>query len=252
MKSEERFTDTVSDYVKYRPHYPNALLPLLTSLEALKQNDVIADIGSGTGILTADFLKAGHKTYGVEPNQAMRKAAEKALSTYAHFISLAGSAESTGLEASSIDLITIATAFHWLDPLKTKKECCRVLKSGGHVALIWNIRDIYASPLMHDYEKLLQQYAIEYEKLASQDYDESIIHDFYAPAPYLLETLPNKQVFDKAGLIGRVLSTAYAPRDNPPQLDKLIKAMQDCFDMYQSDGEVEFLYQTKIYLGQVK
>lgn len=251
MKPEERFTDTVQAYTQYRPGYPAELLPLLKRLEALKEDAIIADIGSGTGILTADFLAAGHKVYGIEPNEAMRKEAERALSQYERFISVNGRAESTSLGSHSVDLITIATAFHWLDPIQTKTECLRLLTPKGYVALIWNIRDIYASPLMHEYESILERYAVDYQQTASQRYDESIIQDFFSPNHFLIETMPNEQHFDKQGLVGRALSTSYAPRKDSNKLNQMIKALEHCFDLYQSNGGITFAYQTKVYLGQL-
>lgn len=252
MKAEERFTDTVSHYAQYRPHYPKELIPLLRAFDALKDDAVIADLGSGTGILTQDFILNGHTTYAIEPNQSMRDAAEKTLKENKTFFSINATAESTTLPNDSINLITIATAFHWLDPNKTKHECKRILKEGGYVALIWNIRDVYASPLMLDYEKILQQYAVDYQSNASQNYDENIIKTFYEPGSYLIETLPNKQRFNKKGLVGRLLSTSYLPRDDENTLKKLIKEIEAIFDLYQDKGSIEFLYQTKLYLGQLE
>jgi predicted RNA methylase len=65
--AKQRCSTRVSDYVRYRPSCPSALLELLRGECALCPGRVIADIGSGTGFLTAPFLKNGHRVYGVEP-----------------------------------------------------------------------------------------------------------------------------------------------------------------------------------------
>ena len=69
-----RFSSRVADYVKYRPHYPLEILDLLAESCGLTPDSVIADFGSGTGILAKLFLENGNPVIGVEPNQEMREA----------------------------------------------------------------------------------------------------------------------------------------------------------------------------------
>ena len=95
--AKQRFSSRVADYVRYRPGYPAALLDLLRDECGLRAEEscVIADIGSGTGLLTEMFLRQGNRVYGVEPNQEMREAGEAFLSAYPNFTSVSGSAEAT-------------------------------------------------------------------------------------------------------------------------------------------------------------
>ena len=88
---------------------------------------MVADIGSGTGILSELFLRNGNRVYGVEPNKNMRKAAERNLQKYPNFISIDGSAENMSLQNESIELMTAAQAFHWFDIENAKKEFKRIL-----------------------------------------------------------------------------------------------------------------------------
>src|SRR6478752_7403990 len=115
----------------------------------------VADIGSGTGILTRQLLDAGYELFAVEPNKAMRGEAEQALSSYPGFHSMPGAGESTTLGARSIALITCAQAFHWLDREKTRVEFSRILEAKGVVALIWNERLDTASLFNREYADLL-------------------------------------------------------------------------------------------------
>ncbi|GAG54799.1 unnamed protein product, partial [marine sediment metagenome] len=103
--SKKRFSSRVENYIKYRPKYPLKIIDFLEKKAILAKSNVIADIGSGTGILTKVFLDHGNWVYGVEPNKDMREAAEKILKNYPNFTSFEGSAESTGLEENIIDLI---------------------------------------------------------------------------------------------------------------------------------------------------
>ena len=119
---KKRFSSRVEKYVKYRPNYPQEIISFLKENQILSKKSVIADIGSGTGILSELFLKEGNKVYGIEPNIDMRKAGESQLSKYSNFISIEGSAENTSLESNSVHIITAGQAFHWFVLEKTRIE----------------------------------------------------------------------------------------------------------------------------------
>lgn len=93
MHSTERFSTRVENYVKYRPHYPSAVIDLLQSECGLNRESIVADVGSGTGILSELFLKHGCSVHGIEPNREMREAGEKLLRDYSNFKSIDGTAE---------------------------------------------------------------------------------------------------------------------------------------------------------------
>ena len=105
MKNTERFSDRVANYVKYRPSYPAALIHQLAQQCHITNDTSIADIGSGTGKLTELLLQQGYTVFGVEPNRAMRAAAEVLFQDNEKFVSVNGSSESSGLDNASVDLI---------------------------------------------------------------------------------------------------------------------------------------------------
>ena len=92
----KRFSIRAQDYVKYRPAYPTAVLDCLVAEYGLTETAVIADIGSGTGLLSQLFLDNGNPVYGVEPNKEMREAGEAYLVGYENFDSINGRSEATG------------------------------------------------------------------------------------------------------------------------------------------------------------
>lgn len=94
---KKRFSNRVADYIKYRPKYPEAIIPYMKEQMAPDSGAVVADIGSGTGILSKMLLDFGFKVYAVEPNSEMRKAAEELLAGNKSFYSISGSAENTNL-----------------------------------------------------------------------------------------------------------------------------------------------------------
>ena len=127
----QRFTTRVDTYARYRPGYPHEVIDLLASECGLTTDSIVADVGSGTGILSELLLKNGNEVFGVEPNAAMRPPAKTLLQAYAKFRSTDGSAEASTLPANSIDLITAGQAFHWFVAEQARAEFVRILKPGG-------------------------------------------------------------------------------------------------------------------------
>ncbi len=166
---KKRFSSRVENYIKYRPSYPLEIIDFLSEKKILAKDTIIADIGAGTGILTKIFLDNENVVYGVEPNKDMRVAADKFLQGYTRFSSLEGSAESTGLNDISIDLIVAGQAFHWFDVEGAKKEFKRILKAGGYVALIWNKRGKAGSDFDSSYEKFTLKYGTDYKEVRKNE-----------------------------------------------------------------------------------
>lgn len=249
--STNRFTQTVKDYVNYRPSYPNEILQLCVDECGLTKDKIIADIGSGTGLLAKLFLDYGNCVYGVEPNQAMREAGEVFLQNYPRFHSINGNAEATTLSDQCIDMITAGTAFHWFDAEKSKSEFKRILKSPGWVALIWNVRNMEQSVLMKAYEDLILNYGTDYRASRAESFDKTAISEFFTPFEMKVATFKNSQNFDWEGFKGRLLSTSYSLRPNDARYEDMLKELKGLFDRYQENGKINFLYKTKLYYGRL-
>lgn len=212
---------------------------------------VVADIGSGTGILTEIFLRNGNLVYGVEPNPQMRAAGERLLQTYSHFKSVPATAEATTLPPASIDVVTAGQAFHWFDPDKARTEFKRILKPEGWVVLVWNERRAGLTPLAQAYEQLLHTYATDYGKVVHhQQVDDTVLRQFFG-GDFHVNTFPNSQLLDFEGLKGRLLSSSYAPATGHPQHLPMLAELQRIFDTHQVNGQVVFEYDTKLYYGHL-
>ena len=249
--STQRFSNRVENYVKYRPDYPVEITPYLTEQAGLTPVAVVADIGSGTGILSKIFLKYGNRVFGVEPNPEMRAAAEKLLGGYAKFTSIAASAEATTLPDASVDFITAGQAFHWFDQDKAKIEFQRILKSGGLVVLVWNSRVHAGTPFMEAYEALLKQYALDYRKVKESNITDQSLADFFAPNACTIVDFDNAQQFDFEGLRGRALSSSYAPLPGHLNYKPFVNSLREAFERHQFSGKVEFEYETRLYWGRL-
>jgi SAM-dependent methyltransferase len=247
-----RFSSRVENYIKYRPGYPSGVIDTLAKECGLTEKSVIADVGSGTGILSELFLKHGNPVFGVEPNREMREAGERLLKQFPNFTSVNGTAESTTLADHSADLITAGQAFHWFDRVPTRQEFTRILKPNGFVALIWNDRQTDASPFLRDYEELLQTYGTDYKQVNHRNVDVEAMTAFFAPQSFTRREFESQQVFDLEGLTGRLLSSSYAPEPGHPNHQAMLKALGVIFDRYQAGGKVTLHYATTMFFGHLR
>lgn len=236
------------NYSKHRPGYPDEVYGYFRTKAGLRKGDQVADIGSGTGLLSQLFLAHGHSVYGVEPNDEMRAEAERLLAVIPRFKSVSGRAEETTLQNRSVDLIAAGQAFHWFDPVKTKAEFLRILKPSKHVALIWNRRDLENSPFQREYELLLERFGTDFNKVDQQrTMTDAKIADFFSPHHVEKAYFPNCQVLDRAGLQGRLLSSSYMPAPDETNYAEMLAALDELFDKNQQNGFIQFNYQTTVY-----
>jgi len=149
---KQRFSTRVTDYARYRPRYPLGVLKILREECGLRREHVIADVGSGTGLLSKLFLENGNRVFGIEPNKEMRRGGDEFLHGYANFVSLAGSAEVTGLPDSSVDFVSAGQSFHWFDAAAARREFARILQPRGWVVLAWNDRRIGETAFGREFE----------------------------------------------------------------------------------------------------
>lgn len=247
LSSSDRFLGRVEAYAKHRPGYPAAAIDLLQTRCGLSPGAVAVDLGSGTGILSELLLRRGARVFGIEPNEQMRAYSDRALS--GDFRSEAGTAESTRLPDGCCDLLVAGQSFHWFDPRRTRIEALRILKPGAWAALLWNERLQGAVPFLDDYEALLRRYAPEYDAVSRLRAHEHGIAQFFGRPPEHA-TFPNQQVLDFEGLVGRVVSSSYAPMPAEARHGPLLAGLREVFARHQREGKVVFAYRTLVYFGQ--
>jgi SAM-dependent methyltransferase len=122
-------------YDRVRPSYPPQVLPLLFADLAGYR---VADVGAGTGKLTAVLAAAGWDVDAVEPDPDMRVIlAARLPGVRVH----AGRGEALPLPDSSVDAVVYGQAWHWVDDVAAAHEAARVLRPGGVLAMLWNYGD---------------------------------------------------------------------------------------------------------------
>lgn len=250
--SKERFTSRVADYIRYRPGYPAALLDLLRDECGLRPEItcVIADAGSGTGLLAEIFLKNGNRVFGVEPNVEMRQAGEEYLRAYDNFTSVGASAEATTLLAASVNFVTAGQAFHWFEPVAAHREFSRILAPGGWVVVVWNDRRM-DTPFARDYEAMLVRYGTDYTRVRDSYPEARKIKEFFGAARFFERELANRQLFDWDGLAGRLRSSSYAPAESDARYAPMMAELDRIFRAHQEHGHVRMEYATRIYFGRL-
>ncbi len=249
MKTAERFSDRVSNYVKYRPGYPPGILDLFKDRMGLHAGSVVADIGCGPGNSSELFLEFGCSVLGVEPNEPMRAAAANAFAGNRNFTPVDGTAQETGLATDSIDIVVAGQAFHWFSEKAAVDEFRRILKPGGHVALIWNERRLDATPFLKAYERLLIDFgtdyqAVRHDNLTVEQLSEIFGHKFEEAS------FPNRQVFDLEGITGRLRSSSYTPAEGHPAFRPMIEKLEEIFAEHEENGRIQVLYDTNVFFAQ--
>lgn len=249
LRSTERFSDRVEDYVRYRPDYPRALVDWLHGL-GVKPDWTVADVGAGTGISSKLFLDAGHRVTAVEPNEAMRAAAERWLGAEQRFGAVDGTAEATGLPAHSVDLVIVAQAFHWFDMDKVRAEFARIVSPRGLVAVFWNSRRLTGTPFLEGYERLLLEYGVDYLGVAERYTDDASMAKWFGHGYRGMASFPHSQKLDYENLLGRLMSSSYAPKPGHPNHEPMLHALRALFDETQDGGTVDFDYDTRVFAGR--
>ncbi len=239
-----RFTSRADAYKRYRPSYPSAAIDAMIDGVGEPRTLVAADIGAGTGISARLLADRGVRVHAVEPNRAMREAAEP--HPLVHFVD--GVAEKTGLPDGCADLVLAAQAFHWFRPEEALREFHRILKPTGRLAVMWNERDL-TDPLTAVYSDVISRASnrAPEEKWHIRP-EELYVSQLFATA--WERTFVYEQALDTAGLVGRAISASYVPLEGPGResVERELRAAHARFA--RSDGTVRLVYRTILYLSQ--
>jgi len=247
-----RFSDRVDDYIRSRPGYPPVLGDFLHRELGLTPAWSVADIGSGTGLLTRLLLDLGNEVHAVEPNLEMRQAAEALLGEFSGFHSHPGSAEATGLPDQGIDLVAAAQAFHWFDVEAARREFLRILRPGGQVVLIWNRRRVSGDPFLEAYEDLLLRRAMDYRAVDHRKTaGPEVLARFFGTEDHGQAQFPTRQDLDWKGLRGRLLSSSYTPLAGHPDHEPMLRELRIMFESSQRNGTVRVEYDTEVHHGKL-
>ena len=249
MDGVSRFLGRAQDYAVARPGYPAPLLQLLREKHGIEAGSRVADVGSGTGLLSRLLLRSGATVYGVEPNKEMRAAAEADLGEAVGFVSLDGSAEDLPFDDATLDMIACGQSFHWFDPDKAREEFSRTLHGLGIVLLAWNSLDEAAGGVSEAVQSILRE--AEDGKVHDLIKGERELRTWYGSSDYHCQILKHTHTLLEEQIIPYARSRSYWP---DPESDlgrrmeaKLLKAVSP----YLNNGQITLKVSCEVHLGQL-
>jgi len=234
------FGDVAQVYDATRPDYPVAAIRWLVGPPPA----TVVDAGAGTGKLTRGLTAAGYRVIAVEPSQPML---DRLRAVSPEVTALQGSGESLPVDDASADAVTYAQAWHWADPTLASTEAARVLRPGGVLGLVWNLRrtDDAVGAALADLiggEDVFTSYA-------PVDVDGLNLGPEFGRAERT--TFEHEQTLTREGLLGLVQSRSYIvlmPEDVRAPLLEQVGAMHDDLAV---GGQVTVKYETTCYRARL-
>ncbi len=231
------FADAAEVYERARPDYPEDALDWIVEALELEPGAHVVDVGAGTGKFARQLAARDLRVTGVEPIVEMRRIFER---TVAGADAVEGTAESIPLGDAVADAVTAAQAFHWFDPVRALPEIHRVLRPGGGVALIWNMRD-KSHPLHRAYAELIRPYrGVAYPE-REQPGSALGLSPLFGEVEE--RTFRHAQQFDADGLVARTESVSFIARLPEDEHADLLRRIREL----APPGTFEFPYLTKVF-----
>ncbi len=239
-----RFDARSKDYAQYRPSYPAEVIDAVFAGLEKPERLFVVDVGAGTGISARLLAERGARVLGIEPNAEMR-----AVACASGLDVRDGRADALELPGESVDLVTCFQAFHWFANALSVAEFVRVLRPGGRVAVVFNERDDNDS-FTRGFGEIVDGFT-DRMALAGYRNGSQVVLDLLS-SPGLngvrLRSFSNSQRLDYEGLLGRVRSTSYAPREGPAHAT-MIETLRALFDVHAREGTIDMVYRTDVFLA---
>lgn len=241
------FDRAADAYERGRPDYPTAAIAHLVDQLGLGQGSRLLEVGAGTGKMTRLLAAPGRAILASEPLTGMRRHLEGLSLPGVEVVE--GVAEEIDLPAGSVDAVVVAQAFHWFDPWAAFSEFHRVLRPGGRVALVWNVRDEDAD-WVAKWTALIQPVSGDTprERFGTWRRAALATSTFTDPAtttfPYG-HTLPRESMVDRVGSISFVASLPDQERE--PLLEQF-RSLLDEHPATAGTPEITMPYRTEVHI----
>jgi ubiquinone/menaquinone biosynthesis C-methylase UbiE len=249
IRDENIFTKKASAYRESRPGYPMRYLKDLAKLTPY----TIADVGSGTGILTRQLLDfgIGEEIYAIEPNDAMRWELVDYIGDNERLKVLPSFAESISIKNDSVDLITVGQAFHWFDVDRFMVEARRIATPDAHASFVWNELD-KTSDVATAVSSLKEKYVEKSPELEEKKNDVSDIEKFFGKTGFEHIIYKNTVGFSKKEFHALMESHSWAPSAGEEGYEEFYKEVTVIFEQFQRKGRIELPFVCENYIGEIK
>jgi SAM-dependent methyltransferase len=240
------FDTVAADYEAARPSYEAGVVAQLVTTLDLRAGRRVVDVGAGTGKLTRLLLDTGADVVAVEPMAGMRDQLARSVPDPRLEV-LAGTAEQLPLPDGAVDGVAAAQAFHWFDGPRALPEFHRVVRPGGHLAVLFNRRDL-TTPAQAAIDDLLRPHRGDTPSWARHDWVDWLTGSDHFEAPVTTDA-PWVQHLDAEGLVARVASVSFVSRLDDSARSRVLAAVRDLFDVSAKDdqGRVALHYRTELW-----
>jgi ubiquinone/menaquinone biosynthesis C-methylase UbiE len=204
-------------YEAARPGYPDEALAVLRDDVGIGPGTSVLDLAAGTGKLTRRLVELQADVSAVEPVDGMRAQLE---SVVPEVEALEGTSEQIPLPDASVDVVTVAQAFHWFDADAALVEIARVLRPGGHLAILWNERD-ERTPWVAEMSRIIRWHERTVSRYQHVDWAEVVAKaDRYTPLQE--RTVAWEQPLSRDLLADRVRSISYIATMPTAERERLV------------------------------
>jgi ubiquinone/menaquinone biosynthesis C-methylase UbiE len=231
------FASAAEVYERARPSYPAEAIEWLIERTRLGPGRTVIDVGAGTGKLTRLLVPSGARVVAVEPVAEMRALIGGAEAVDA-------TAEDLPFEDGEAHAITVAQAFHWFDHDRALPELWRVLRSGGALVLVWNMRDL-DHPVQRGVEELLAPIRGDTPLQRAGHWREPLERSSLFGAGEIRE-FRYEQRFTSRDLCDRVASTSFVAAMSAPARDALLAQVREL--VRGLDEPFPFPYVTEVHV----
>lgn len=216
MSNEQLFNDVADYYAKYRPDLPEEVANYIVNKFPTTKG-VILDLGCGTGQVARALYDFAGEIYAVDPSKEMIKNAKKAVDDRENKVEfICQSAEKCLLPHSSIDLIIIARAFHWMDQDVVLKNSRSILKpNGGFVSIDDKSLWTGSANWQHTAKKTIQYFLGEerragnsYFTVPKESYEEMLKR--YGFTSVEVKKIELKKTWDFKTILGYIYTNSYS------------------------------------------
>jgi len=204
-------------YARGRPSYPEEAVEFLVRELGLGSGTKVLDLAAGTGKFTALLVPTGAEVVAVEPVKEM---GDQLRASVEGVEVLEGTAEAIPLPDGSLDVVTVAQAFHWFEPDAALSEIARVLRPRGGLAMVWNRRD-ESVPWVARMNELIRWHEFRYGNYDAVDWPDIVARSGrFSPLEH--RTFRYEQTLDREGLEARLRSVSYIAAMDSEERDAVV------------------------------
>lgn len=249
MNNRQVYSKKTENYAKYRWDYAPEAIQAILEVSGLSPTSQVADIGSGTGILTRHWVGRAGRVFAIELNFEMQLLVRDEHTGAPGCRPILAAAETIPLPNHAVDLITVAQAIHWFDPQPTRREFTRILKPGGWLALLRN----YGTD--EEIGQALSEISTPENGVSPTAYRPNFERQpesfYFASGCFQRMDFPFTIQEDFETFLGSMLSASFMPDEDHPLYPRLAGAAKGVFDRFSRDGRLAVHGITELWIGQM-